>query len=617
MGTTKPKPGESLAEVNPTLASQWHPTKNEGLTPKNVKPGCGFKVWWLCPICHNEWQATINSRNRGNGCSKCGRENTVRARTTPKPGESFGDLYPELISEWHPTKNKELNPFNVKPRSNKKVWWICSTCGKEWQAQIDDRSNNNGCPGCRGEKISKARSTPNPGESLAEVDPKLASQWHPTANGSLTPFDVKSGSGRKVWWLCSDCGHEWRAVIGNRLGGNGCPRCTSVFKTSFGEKAVYYYVRKLLGKDNVVPNYHPEGWGGLELDVFVPSLNIAVEFDGPAHGDSDVTDREYRKEILCKRNGIELIRIRYPGLPEVLGGTTYQLTDNTNDSIAVAIEQLVEYIRTRTGLDSDIDVDLERDNVGILEIQHSGWLEKSLVVTNPELASEWHPTRNGLLRPDNFSYGSGHKVWWLCPICGHEWQAVISSRSHGYGCPRCGVEKCSQSRSIPKSGKSLADIHPELVAEWHPIKNECLTPWDVKPGTHRKVWWLCPICGHEWQAQICNRAYSRGCPECAKTIRGKARSAPKPGESFADLHPELVNEWHPTKNEGLTPWDVYPKAPRKVWWLCPVCQNEWQAIVSSRSNGRGCPKCSGRKRGEMRRKNKSSNNQSLDRFLSH
>lgn len=37
---------------------------------------------------------------------------------------------------------------------------------------------------------------PPKGKSLAEVHPDLASQWHPTKNVDLTPFDVTKGSGK-------------------------------------------------------------------------------------------------------------------------------------------------------------------------------------------------------------------------------------------------------------------------------------------------------------------------------------------------------------------------------------------------------------------------------------
>ena len=52
--------------------------------------------------------------------------------------------------------------------------------------------------------------------------PKLASEWHPVKNGELTPFNVTTGSSRKVWWQCPT-GHEWQAGVQDRVKGNGCP----------------------------------------------------------------------------------------------------------------------------------------------------------------------------------------------------------------------------------------------------------------------------------------------------------------------------------------------------------------------------------------------------------
>ena len=44
---------------------------------------------------------------------------------------------------------------------------------------------------------------------------------------------------------------------------------------------------------------------------------------------------------------------------------------------------------------------------------------------------------NGTLTPNDVTAGSQRKGWWLCPNCGHEWEAVIGSRSQGRGCPEC------------------------------------------------------------------------------------------------------------------------------------------------------------------------------------
>ena len=62
-----------LQTINPVLAKEWNYEKNNGLTPTNVTPGSGKKVWWKCSKGH-EWQATIASRNKGSGCPQCAKE---------------------------------------------------------------------------------------------------------------------------------------------------------------------------------------------------------------------------------------------------------------------------------------------------------------------------------------------------------------------------------------------------------------------------------------------------------------------------------------------------------------------------------------------------------------
>ena len=52
---------------------------------------------------------------------------------------SIGELYPQAVKEWHPTKNGNLTPYFFKPNSNIKVWWKCSKCGYEWESMIETR----------------------------------------------------------------------------------------------------------------------------------------------------------------------------------------------------------------------------------------------------------------------------------------------------------------------------------------------------------------------------------------------------------------------------------------------------------------------------------------------
>ena len=73
---------------------------------------------------------------------------------------------------------------------------------------------------------------------------ELAKEWHPTANGTLTPQQVTIGSGKKVWWLCPR-GHSYKASVMHRGHGTNCPDCNSGRQTSFAEQAVFYYIKQV------------------------------------------------------------------------------------------------------------------------------------------------------------------------------------------------------------------------------------------------------------------------------------------------------------------------------------------------------------------------------------
>ena len=509
----------------------------------------------------------------------------------------------DLNQEWHPSKNGNLTPHDVARGSSKKVWWQCSVCGYEWQATLSHRTNGRGCPQCGRFANIKARSTPDVEQSLADINPELIRDWHPNKNGEVTPYDFKPHSGRKVWWCCSRCGYEWQATIASRSKGSGCPNCKNSIKTSFGEKAIYYYLCQLFVKDNVIPNFKPEGWGGLELDVYVPAYKIAVEFDGPFHDELEAKKRDIRKTKACLENGIILIRIRYPGLLEISGGYNCHMSDKTDYSLQQAIINALEIASSISGRLIDFEIDVNWDRVSILELQHTGWIKSSILESNSEYLAEWNTSRNGLLRPEYFQPKSNCKVWWRCSKCGHEWEATIAHRTDGDGCPNCANIKRSHDRSTPLPGKSLADLNPELAREWHPINNGDLTPFDVKSGSNRKVWWICPICGNEWMAKVANRSHGRGCPMCKGLKISTTKSRAPEGQSLADLNPTLSREWHPSKNLDLTPDMVRPGSSRKAWWLCSKCGHEWAAAIYSRSKGVGCPMCARKKVWETRRRN--------------
>lgn len=212
------------------------------------------------------------------------------------------------------------------------------------------------------------------------------------------------------------------------------------------------------------------------------------------------------------------------------------------------------------------------DNIELNAYNELMYKKKSkipLSETHPELAKEWHPTKNSLLA-SQITYGSGKKSWWL-GNCGHEWLETPNQRTNNKrSCPYCYGRKINESNC-------LASLNPELAKEWHPLKNSNLTPFDVPLHYGKKVWWKCQF-GHEWETTVDKRSNGRKCPYCSnKKIDDK--------NSFGVKYPELAKEWHPTKNGSLTPYQVAPNCGKIVWWMCHR-GHEWQTRVCDHSNGR-------------------------------
>ena len=66
--------------------------------------------------------------------------------------------------------------------------------------------------------------------------------------------------------------------------------------------------------------------------------------------------------------------------------------------------------------------------------------EYNLSIINPNLAKQWHPTKNGSLTPRDVAPNSNKRVWWICEK-GHEWVALVLNRNRGTGCPYCAPQK--------------------------------------------------------------------------------------------------------------------------------------------------------------------------------
>jgi hypothetical protein len=473
----KPSITNSLASLYPEIAAQWHPTKNGSLTPDQVVAGSNKKAWWICPKgSDHEWEAQIGARANGRGCHFC-------TRQKPSLTNSLVSLHPEIAKEWHPTKNETLTPDKVIAGSHKKAWWKCSNgLDHEWEAVIKSRTNGCGCPFCAGQKPSVTN-------SLASLYPQLAKEWHPTNNGTLTPDQVVAGSERKAWWKCSKgSDHEWDASIRHRtVDGSGCPFCAGKKPSVTNSLASLY--------PEIAQQWHPMKNGELTPDQVVAGSNKKAWWicsNNPEH-EWEAMIGNRAKGVGCpycanqKPSATNSLANLYPEISKQWHPAKNRTL--TPDQVVAGSNKKAWWICPK-GSDHEWEAkigDRVKGNGCPFCRSLRPSITNSLAKLYPEIAKQWHPTKNGTLTPNQVVAGSEKKAWWICfKGTDHVWEATIYSRINGTGCPFCAGKR-------PSISNSLANLYPEIAAQWHPTKNGTLTPDQVTTGSAKKVWWLCRI----------------------------------------------------------------------------------------------------------------------------
>ena len=621
---------QSLQFLYPSLAAQWHPTKNGALTPDKISAGSGKKVWWRDNLGH-EWCSSVNNRAKGSGCPYCSGKLPIKGQT------DLATTNPHLTSEWHSIKNAPLTPADIKEYSNKKVWWICSQ-GHEWQEQVSNRSNGNGCPFCSGKKVLAGYN------DLQTTHPDLATEWHPTKNGELTSNLVSAGSHRKVWWR-DKYNHEWLATVYSRTAGNGCPYCGGKLPIK-GETD--------LAKTNpfLASEWHP-------------TKNIPLTpADIKEHSDKKVwwicsKGHEWQEQVNNRSNG--------NGCPYCAGK---KVLAGYNDIRTTHHDLAAEWHPTKNG-------SLTPDRVSAGSEKKVWWLGRcghewqsmlysrkagrgcpvcrglkvlkgfnDLASQRPEIAAEWHPTKNKGLLPDAVTTMTDKIIWWECSY-GHEWKASVSTRSQGHGCPKCARRFHT---SLPEqtvyyylkqifpdaingyrdifSGKMEIDIFLPSISTgveydgiaWHKTKYAsdsekysicrdhgirliricefkqetpetlCDALIQIKPDpTYSELDNMLHILFHKIGVFEPDISTERDINDIRSSYMQVIRD-----NSLTHRYQGVAEQWHPTRNGPLTPDMFFARSNVRVWWLCDK-GHEWQSSPNDRVAGHGCPYCTNQK----------------------
>lgn len=366
---------------------------------------------------------------------------------------SLASARPDLVKQLHPSKNPGIDPNKITLGSSKPATWLCQ------------------CPSCGADHVWTVKvahralwGTACPycsGQkackcnSLAAVNPQLSVEWDAARNGALQPSDVLPFSTRKVWWHC--CHHgAWQALIYNRHAGKGCPKCSH----SKGKSQIKTRSQRKLSEESPLlrQEWHPTLNGDTSPEELLTGSNKKVWW-------------------LCKQSACHH--------PHEWQNTVWN----------------------RSGLGAGCPFCSSNRICPCNSLQGK----------QPDVAAQWHPTKNGDLLPEHCGPGSPLKVWWLCPAStcqhAHEWQASPKdrTRSKGRGCPFCSGRQCCACNSFQPR-------YPVLAAQWHSTRNGGLSPDQYAVFSAERVWWQHQADDgevHEWQSSILARkAKGSRCPKC-------------------------------------------------------------------------------------------------------
>ena len=639
---------ESLQSQYPMIAKEWHPTLNGDLLPSHIAKASSKKVWWLCPKGH-EYPCTVDKRTkRRYGCPCCSGKKTLAG---------YNDLQtkrPDLVLDWNYFENDKLGiyPDEITPGCNKRVSWKCHVCGHEWTTKVNDRSQGRDCPECS--KIKRIKSFRENtylrrGENdLETLNPDFLCEWNHDLNGEKKPSDFTANSKESIMWTCSICGFTWPATISNRYNRNsGCPKCMKHRRTSFPEQAIFFYLMKAYAD---VENAYTDIFSDkTELDIYIPSIRVGIEYDGIAwHSNDRATKKAKQKYETCKSQGITLIRVSEIKVASDRYSDKYIYRDSLSvNGLNVAIKDLLGFLGLK-----DINVDVSRDRADIIRQYVTVIKNKSIAVRAPELVSEWDVEANDGLTAEMVNSTSNISYYWRCHL-NHIYLASPANRSSSKnGCPYC-----SNHRVWP-GFNDLETKYPQIAKYWDNQRNEKKVS-EVLPGSQVKYHWICPK-GHPFVSSPNNMVYAKGsgCSVCAgkvalegetdlkttepevlkfwdyeenekrdlypeKVTKGSNKEAcwkcelghkwPKRIHSqvlynscpycedrelltgFNDLktrHPELVAEWDYEHNTIISPEGILSSCRTKVWWKCRICKNIWKTSPCYRLyNKSGCPEC--------------------------
>lgn len=545
--------------INPSWKKYWDYNGNEkrGINPYKLSRNSHIKASWICSICEKKFVRSLSKTKTVVLCSDCSINNGVtnRIKTYTEKYGSLSKMYPEIAKEWDYEKNSVLKPNDVTSHSSQKVWWICPN-GHSYKSSISHKVDGSCCPKCSKEK---SISFPEKAivYYLKKVDKEIIESYQPDfLNGKEIDIFIKNKNigiefDGAVWHkdisrdleknkMCFDNG-----ITLYRIRESKCPVLNSTSKDIYVKMndnyksldiVIFKLIKRLYDKEIIVDinqdrmeilklvsytikqrsleSLFPEiskEWDydknkGLLPSQFYATSSRKVWWICPkghsydcsiSHRTTDNNGCPYcsNQKVLKGYNDLATTN------PKLLKEWDYEKNNKNGVFPYNVFQGTHKKVWWKCDKGHEWEASISNKNRRGCPVCSNTLIVKGvndITTTHKKVLSMWDfedNSKNNVF-PENFSYGSSQKVWWICPLCGNKWQQRINHIVNGVGCPKCKNIKISQKLSkkivqYSTDGKKIKQYDSLTQAELETginRSNICKACKDVKYTAGGFIW---------------------------------------------------------------------------------------------------------------------------------
>jgi very-short-patch-repair endonuclease len=500
-------------------------------------------------------------------------------------------------SKYWSDKNGNIKPKDVSKGSHKKYWFNCDVCPHEFESELRGITNKNRwCIYCANKKLCMSK------ECEICLYKSFASheksKYWSSKNGDITPVYVFKNSGKKFWFNCNECNHEFESILSNITGKmQWCSYCANrklcidddcelCFNKSFAsyDKSIYWSSKN----GNITPR-----------DIFKYTnkkywfkCDTNHEFENSPNKISNGTwclscGNENRKNYTIEK---ELTYDRSFASCEM---AKYWSSKNGN----ITPKDVYKSSHTKYWFDCNTCKHVFESRLSYMSRTNKGcqYCANRKLCTNDcvmcfnnsfashEKAKYWS-SKNETVIPRSISKRTNKKYWFNCDVCSHEIEISPNDINSNVWCSYCVNRKLCTNDCVMCFNNSFAS-HEK--AKYWSSKNKNILPRTIGLTSEKKYWFNCDKCLHNFEISPGLISQTNWCSYCSnQKLCGECDICLD--KSFASH--EKAKYW--SSKNIMYPIDIFKGSQKKYWFDCEKCSHEFISVIASVTTEHWCPYCS-------------------------